>query len=204
MGDYMEKYKLYHISDEIWKYFRTFGRSITEGKVTWSDKKNMVRSFRQGYINKKRLLNKMENYTKWIRNKYRDFGIKEKMICEENGTEYEITEENWNLKYEQLANRAMDKYDRPDILRFINFRFNWNGKNIIREANKQKQFKSEHMPVKMTITSKLQKPHRIYSQACSLDEFNFVFSHLRMGSTSSYNKKAIICLMSLYHARKLV
>jgi hypothetical protein len=204
MGDYMEKHKLYHLSDEIWKYYRTFGRAITEGKVTWTDKKNMIRSFRQGNINKKRLLNKMDKYVKWIKDKYRGVEVKGKMICKENGTEQEITEENWNLRLDQLANRAMDNYERPDILRFINFRFNWNEKSKIREVKKQKQIKSEHMPVKMTITSKLQKPHRVYSQACSLDEFNFVFDHLRMGSTSNYNKKAIICLMSLYHARKLV
>jgi hypothetical protein len=34
MGDYMEQHKLYHISDEIWKYYKTFGRSITEGNVS--------------------------------------------------------------------------------------------------------------------------------------------------------------------------
>jgi hypothetical protein len=205
MGDYMEKYKLYHISDHIWNYFKTFGNSITEGKITRSDKETIVRSFRQGYVNKKRLLNKMDNYNKWIRNKYRNAKVKEKMISNDDGTTQEITEENWNTRLDLLANRAMDKYVRPDMLRLINFRFNWNDKNMIREGIMQEQFKSEHMPVKMNITENLiLKPHRVYSQACSLDEFNFVFDHLRMGSTSSYNKNAILSLMSLYHARKLV
>jgi hypothetical protein len=121
-----------------------------------------------------------------------------------NEMEKEISEINPKLKVNQLANGRIDNYERSNIIMITNFRSDWNERSKIREAKKQTQFKSEHMPVKMTITSKLQKPHRVYSQTCSLDEFNFVFDHLRMGSTSSYNKKAIICLMSLYHARKLV
>jgi hypothetical protein len=189
MGDYMEKYKMYHISDHIWKYFRTFGRRIIEGKISWEDKKDKVRSLRQNYTNKKRLLNKMERYSKWIRNKYREAEVKEKMIYNEDGTMQEITEENWNERFNQLANQAMDPYSRLDILKFVNFRFDWNRKSKVREDNKQ--FKSEHMPGKRNITSNFLSPHRAYLQAYSLDEFNFVFSHLRMGSTSNYNSKAI-------------
>jgi hypothetical protein len=144
----------------------------------------------------------MENYSKWTRNKYRDATVKEKIICNEEGTLHEISEETWDDQFSNLANQAMVPYERPNILRFINFRFNWNGKSKVREDDKQ--FKGEHMPVKRNITSNFLNPDRAYLQAYSLDEFNFVFSHLRMGSTSNYNSKAIKCLMSMYYAKKLV
>jgi hypothetical protein len=38
MGDYMEKYHVYHLSDQIWQYFNTFDSSKT-GKMNWDDKK---------------------------------------------------------------------------------------------------------------------------------------------------------------------
>jgi hypothetical protein len=60
------------------------------------------------------------------------------------------------------------------------------------------------MPVKRNITSIFLNPHRANLQACSPDESNFVFSHLRRGSTSNYNPKAIRCLMSMYHAKRLI
>jgi hypothetical protein len=49
-----------------------------------------------------------------------------------------------------------------------------------------------------------ENPYGENFQACSLKEFNFVYSHLRMDSTSNYSPKAIKCLMSSYYARKLV
>jgi hypothetical protein len=36
------------------------------------------------------------------------------------------TEENWNFRLDQLANRAMVPEERNDIVRFIDFRFKWN------------------------------------------------------------------------------
>jgi hypothetical protein len=72
----------------------------------------MVRSFRQNFTNKKRLLNKMEHYSRWIRNKYRDASVKEKMICEDKGTLHEITEEVWNDTFNKLARLAMVPYER--------------------------------------------------------------------------------------------
>jgi hypothetical protein len=153
-------------------------------------------------MNKKRLLNKMEKYSTWVRNKYKDAGVKDKMVCDDNGTEHEITEEKWNFRLDQLANRAMVPEERNDIVRFIDFRFNWNERSKVREA--KVSHKSEHMPVKTSITSSFMKPHRVYLQACSLDEFNFVFNHLRMGSTSNYHKEAIKCLMMMYYAKQLV
>jgi hypothetical protein len=87
-------------------------------------------------MNKKRLLNKMEKYPKWVRNKYKDVSVKDKMVCDDNGTLHEITAENWNLRLNQLANRAMVPEERNDIVRFIDFRFNWNEKSKVREVVK--------------------------------------------------------------------
>jgi hypothetical protein len=82
-----------------------------------------------------RLLNKMENYSKWIRNKYRNASVKEKMIYVEKGTLQEVTEKKWNDEVNRLANLAMVPYERKNIMKFINFRFNWKGSNKVREAN---------------------------------------------------------------------
>jgi hypothetical protein len=68
----------------------------------------------------------------------------------------------------------MVPYERKNIMKFINFRFNWTGNNKVRED--EKQFKKEHMPVEKKIWCNFKNPHRANSQACSINEFNFVFS----------------------------
>jgi hypothetical protein len=193
MGDYM--------SHTIWKYFDTFGSDKKE-KMSWDEKKTIIRVWRQNYINKKRLLNKMDKFAKWVRNKFRNATPKEIMMDNNNGALQELTEEKWNEHVSRLANLAMALWEREDLDKQVDFRFNWSGNNEIRED--EKKFKAQYMPVKRNIACNFKDPHRANSQACSTDEFNFVASHLRMGNTYSYNNDAIKSLMFVDHARKLV
>jgi hypothetical protein len=156
MRYYMEKFHMYHISDTIWEYFNTFNPRKKE-RVSWDEKNFIIQAFHQNNVNKKRLLKKMDNYSKWVRNQYRDAVVKEKMMYNENGTLQELTEENWKRKVDRLANSAMVPNKQEDLLKLVNFRFNWNGKTEARGANNQ--FKREHVPVKKIITSNFETPH---------------------------------------------
>jgi hypothetical protein len=86
-GDYREKHNLYHITDTIWGYFETSG-SKRKKTMSWDEKKFIIREHRQNYINKKRLLNKMENYSKWVK----------------VNTEMQLLKMKWNMLKWDLAN----------------------------------------------------------------------------------------------------
>jgi hypothetical protein len=115
----------------------------------------------------------MDKYSKWVRNKYREAVVKEKMMYDENGTLQELTEKKWDEEVSRLANRAMVPNEQESVFKLVNYRFNWEGNNEVREDDKK--FKSEHMPVEKNITFNFKDPHRANSQACSVDEFNFAF-----------------------------
>jgi hypothetical protein len=74
----MEKYHLYHISNEVWQYFNTFGLKRKK-TMSWDEKKDIAGVYHQNYVKKKRLRNKMDSFSKWVRSKYRYAVVKDKM-----------------------------------------------------------------------------------------------------------------------------
>jgi hypothetical protein len=79
-------------------------------------------------------------------------------------------------------------YERSNHKRWVNFHFNW-------------LFSSQLKP-KLTLTRFFKYFHSVESHACSINMFEFVFSHLQIGSTFNSHPKAIKCLMMVVQAMK--
>jgi hypothetical protein len=69
----------------------------------------------------------------------------------------ELTEEEWNKHVSRLVNLGMVPYNRKDLEKLVNFRFNLNGNNEVRED--EKKFKIQYMPVKRNITCNFKDSH---------------------------------------------
>jgi hypothetical protein len=68
----------------------------------------------------------------------------------------ELTEKKWNDEVSRLANHSMLPTEQDNLLKLVNYRFNWKRNNEVRDSNNQ--FKRERMPVEKNITCNLKTP----------------------------------------------
>jgi hypothetical protein len=76
-------------------------------ELTLDDKEFLAKKYMQNNIKKKRLLDKIDKFLKWIRTKLRNLWLKEKNLYENDVKMTEATEEQWNERASRQINRVL-------------------------------------------------------------------------------------------------